>query len=97
MTDRTPTPQSISRLLAKAGFTRVEGRYTGGFSTAQIRQGEGAVRVRHWFLSMRGTDAQHRAELERYAEVITEAGYTATIDGDGRRLIVTANHEGDSQ
>ena len=48
------------------------------------------MRVRHYFLSMGAPDAQHRAQLERYAKVITEAGYAAEIDGDGRRLIVTA-------
>jgi hypothetical protein len=92
MATRTPTPQSISALLKRAGFTRADSRSDSGFAAGKIYLGEdkGAVRVRHYFSSMGTPDAQHRAQLERYAEAITEAGYAAEIDDDGRRLIVTA-------
>ena len=54
MTARTPTPQGISRLLAGRGFPHAEGRGSDGFSASRILQGDGIVRVRHWFPSAGG-------------------------------------------
>jgi hypothetical protein len=92
-TTRTPTPQGISRLLADAGFARVGDRDTEGFSAGKIYQGAGDVRVRHWFAAGGGTDAERRAHLERYALVITAAGYTAELHDGGRKLLVFAKGE----
>lgn len=93
MATKTPTPQSISALLKRAGFTRASQRGTSGFAAGKVYQGDGIVRVRHYFWSMGASDTQHRAHLERYAKAITEAGYTARIDDDGRKLTVTAETE----
>lgn len=94
MTTKPPTPQGISALLRKAGFTRSArtGRSgtCSGFRAGKVYTREGAVRVSHHFWSM-GTPAErHREELTRYAEVITAAGYRAEIQNGGRDLIVTA-------
>jgi hypothetical protein len=93
MTTKTPTASGISLLLAAAGFARVGGRDTEGFSAGKVYQGEGIVRVRHWFAAGGGTDAERRAHLERYALVITAAGYIAELHDDGRKLLVFSKGE----
>lgn len=93
MTPKTPTPQGISALLKRARFPRAAGRGTHGFSAGKIYQGSGVVRVRYWFAAGGGTDAERRAHLERYAKVITAAGYIAELHDDGRKLLVFAKGE----
>jgi hypothetical protein len=99
MTVKTPTPQAVSALLKRSGFKRSGLRSdgindTGGYAVGKVYQGEGIVRVRHYFLSMGAGMDRHRAQLERYAEVITAAGYAAELQDDGRKLIVTAKGTG---
>jgi hypothetical protein len=98
MTTKTPTPQGISALLRKAGFTRSErtgrGGYCSGYRVGKLYTRDGAVRVSHHFWSMGEPVTRHREELARYAEVITAAGYMAEIQNGGRDLIVTAGEEG---
>ena len=88
---KTPTASGISRLLAAAGFRRSErqvGGYGSGFVAAKT---EDAIRVRHRFWSMGGGDAA--PWLEKYAEVITAAGWAVRAGNDALGqpcLIVTA-------
>jgi hypothetical protein len=73
----TPTPQAISRLLARAGFTRSE-LYPKGPRRGEVRiggyhvqacTGEPAVRITYWPLLRSGL-AANRAMLVRYAEAL---------------------------
>jgi hypothetical protein len=90
---KTPTPQGISALLRKAGFTRATpGNGMFGYVASKIYAGECGVRVR--YLGLRSApDGARREQLEEYAKVISAAGYAAAIDGDGWELIVTAATE----
>lgn len=89
MTTKPPTPQTISRLLAQAGFRRaVFGRHNGG-SGFRVMAHDGAVRVGHIFWMGAGTPtSRYQIELEKYAKAIADAGYQTEITG--RDLIVTA-------
>ena len=102
MTVKPPTPQGISRLLAKAGFERstssagrIRGwrNYTEGYSAGKWDD-RGSVAVSY----SRGLRPPSEAEpirlemLVSYAEVITAAGFAVTEKRG--RLIVTAK-EGD--
>jgi len=72
---KPPTPQGVSALLKRAGFSTVYAR-------------EGAVRVKHLFWSMRATPEQHAAKLAPYAKAIAEAGWS--VETAEYELIVTA-------
>jgi len=96
MPGKTPTPQGISRLLAKAGFTRSE-LYPKGPRRGEVRIGgfhvtasitELAVLVRYWPLLSSGL-ADNRATLTRYAEALP--GYEVELRR--HELVVTARIE----
>jgi hypothetical protein len=91
-----PTPQGISRLLAKAGFTRSE-LYPKGPRRGEVRIGgfhvaasitEPAVLVRYWPLLGAGLAANH-AMLVRYTEALP--GYE--VEMRRHELVVTAKAE----
>ena len=97
MTTKPPTPQGISRLLAKAGFEKAEthrGITSEGFHVIRYRLQAGVVIVNWWPASGDEFDrAQHDAMLGSYADTLTEAGFAAYIqDEKGRpdHVIVTA-------
>jgi hypothetical protein len=94
---KPPTPQGISRLLAKAGFARAEGNSlsTGvsGYRVMKSPKDDGFVIVRYEAWSARaGRDGAVSKALERYARAIRSAGWIVTRDDHGftPRLIVTA-------
>ncbi|HLK77209.1 MAG TPA: hypothetical protein VKU77_26605 [Streptosporangiaceae bacterium] len=96
MTARNPTPQGISALLRRAGFTRsVERTRDGcsGFVVTRHPASEHAVHVRHSFFLMNADrDGNRRkAKLAAYAKTITEAGWT--VEAGEHELIVTAAPE----
>jgi hypothetical protein len=89
MTTKPPTPQGVSRLLAKAGFER---------SVFTASQGDdGSVAVTYVFAgsgfcySDRARDEAVHA-LQHYRGTLTAAGYRAVRD-DRMRLIVTAGED----
>jgi hypothetical protein len=103
MMTKPPTPQGISALLRKEGFTKSESSATAvkgwrnrsrGYRVSRAYGEDGAVHVEHETGLFRIGDAdRERAmrELERYAEVLTAHGYAVRKGGliiD--RLIVTA-------
>jgi hypothetical protein len=92
MTAKTPTPQGISALLRKAGFTKavVRRHYItcpGYHVSKPAGFPAGAVQVNHWTGSS-STFRQDREMLSRYAEAIAAAGYS--IKADDWDLIITA-------
>ena len=93
---KTPTASGISRLLASAGHARAVVKMRGGRSGYKVTEDymdRRRVRVRHQFWAMGGqSDERYRAELDRYAKTITEAGWT--VEAGTYELIVTAK-EGD--
>jgi hypothetical protein len=104
---KPPTPQGISRLLAKAGFERMTYRksrvrgmneHTAGFEVQQNRPDvpsadDGAMVT--WWATSFAHDRRVR-ELDKmlaeYAAVIERAGYAVKQDGTGW-LIVTAGED----
>jgi hypothetical protein len=87
------TPQGVSALLKKAGFTRSESAERGsacsGFVVRKDWTRDSAVRVRHQFLLM-STDrngTRRAEELARYAKAITDAGWD--VETGEYELIVT--------
>jgi hypothetical protein len=86
---RQPTPQSISALLRKAGFTRAVVRIRGGISGYRVSNADpGTVWV--WHYTMFGTRTSEAAKRAQYAETITSAGYVVEDDTGRDRLIVAA-------
>lgn len=98
MTPRTPTPQSVSALLGKAGFER------SNYGNAGVMWHEATTGYKVWksyhqdspqspFVAVmhvirrddRGEDWQRDAlaELERYAAVIRAAGWPALVRDQG--------------
>ncbi len=96
-TTRNPTPQGISALLKRAGFTRSEpmersGRNSGFLVNRDHGHG-GTVRVRHYFRMM-GADQDgsiRKEKLAAYTKTITEAGWA--VEAGEHELIVTAAPE----
>ena len=91
MTSKIPTPQGISRLLAKAGFERAVISIRGGNSGFQVtacRAREGAVKVRQYYLAGGVPMGHYRDRLRRYANAIEAAGYGTEMGT--YHLIVTA-------
>jgi hypothetical protein len=95
---KPPTPQGISRLLAKAGFERAE-TIKRGFRRGVVSKAgyhvtaqmiESAVRVRWWPL-LHHSDAETHTQLTRYADVISTAGWQVHVERLG--LIVTAGED----
>lgn len=92
MTVKQPTPQGISALLKRAGFTRSEpdgrnGRCS-GFLVSSRSSGDGA-RVRHYFRTMAGRDSSSQPQIvAAYAEAIRAAGWA--VEAKGWELAVTA-------
>jgi hypothetical protein len=87
----TPTPQGISALLRKAGFTRAVIGIRGGnsgFKVTKCRARENAVEVRQYFQLSVSSLEPYRDKLRRYAEVIEAAGYGT--EAGTYHLIVTA-------
>ena len=95
---KPPTPQGISRLLAKAGFERAEPtpyrvmgarQYTGGFHVVTDHQGS-AVRVTWWPPSHSADDAlaKNAEMLLAYGDELAEAGWTVTVKP--HKVVVTA-------
>lgn len=98
MTTKPPTPQGISRLLAKAGFEKAQDR-PGGFNSEGFhvhrRMNDRVVLVNWWADSSVDTDrAKHDNTLDSYSAVLQEAGYSTEIRLDQLSrpdyLIVTA-------
>jgi hypothetical protein len=101
MTTKPPTPQGISRLLAKAGFERAQER-SGGFNSEGFhvhrRMNDRVVLVNWWPDSSVDTDrAKHDMTLASYADVLAEAGYGTEIRntqfGRPDYVIVTAGED----
>ena len=91
MTSKAPTPQGISALLRKAGFERSDYDSRGsstGFRVTKDYGHDGAVRVRHYFLSMAPQAERRKEMLARYVKAITEAGWS--VEAGEWELIVTA-------
>jgi hypothetical protein len=95
---KPPTPQGISRLLAKAAFERAEEtpyrvmgvrQYTGGFHVVTDHQGS-AVRVTWWPPSHSADDAlaKNAEMLLAYGDELAEAGWTVTVKP--HKVVVTA-------
>ena len=78
---KTPTPQGISALLRKAGFTRAEYRKSwvarSGYQARKATRGDG-VSVEHVFLLRQSADARHAA-LAKYAEAIAADGWHVEV------------------
>jgi hypothetical protein len=76
---KTPTASGISRLLAKAGFTRAtyENGWgdRAGFVATEAGNGAG-VRVEHDTFLAHQSAERRQAMLDRYARVISEAGWS---------------------
>jgi hypothetical protein len=89
---KTPTPQGISALLRRAGFTRAISKLRGGVSGYSVSKvGFYAVEIRYSSVTMSTSNEYRYACLDRYAKAITEAGYAVEIAAAGPpRLIVTA-------
>jgi hypothetical protein len=96
MTPKSPTPQGISALLAKAGFTRaiVKASAAGcaGFAVTADRSRSDAVRVRYRSWSMVGPNSRSAERNADYAKAIRDAGWT--VDTTDYELIVTPGKEG---
>ena len=97
---KPPTPQTVSRLLAKAGFEKAEthrGITSEGFHVIRYRLQAGVVIVNWQAGSGAGFNwAQHDATLGSYADTLTEAGYSAYIRNEMGRpdhVIVTVRKE----
>ena len=88
---KQPSPQGISALLRKAGFTRAISKLRGGVSGYSVSKlGAGpAVEVRYSSVTMSTSNMYRYACLAKYAEVIADAGYTVETALDLPRLIVT--------
>jgi hypothetical protein len=71
---KPPTPQGISALLRKAGYER-------GYRVKRSPHDSDAVLVNWWADSSSLDDerAKHDQTLQRYADVINEAGYKAEV------------------
>jgi hypothetical protein len=93
MTAKPPTPQGISALLRKAGFSRSvrqgRGQASTGYDVSKS-YGDGDVVVRHNTWSMVPFPEARDAALARYAAAIEAAGYAVGRDGQFSRLIVSA-------
>lgn len=90
MNTKQPTPQAISALLRKAGFTRALNSFAmrpedAGFLVLGKVGPPGGLTVEH--VSYRGTG--HLAELNRYSAVLTSAGYRCEHSSTNS-LVVTA-------
>ena len=92
MPAKSPTPQGISRLLAKAEQTRAVVKIHGGRSGFVARAGApGEVFVNYYFMFGTGRSTERDQEMcARYAELIADAGYRATYDERMQWLVVTA-------
>lgn len=100
---RLPTPQAVSRLLAKAGFerttsspSRIKGlrNWSEGFAVEGYGHGEVFVHHVSSLIHPGERDRAHsREEEDRYAEVIRAEGYEARRAAVRRGLIVTAKTE----
>jgi hypothetical protein len=101
MIPKSPTPQSISRLLASAGYeraasspSRVKGLRNWSEGFAVEGYGYGEVFVHHVLGSFHPgeRDRAHRLEEEgRYAETIKAAGYEVRRSTVRRGLIVSSS------
>lgn len=99
---KQPTPQGISSLLRKAGFSRSESSSTAvkgwrNYSRGYVVRGSGpgTVTVRHEDGKFRPDDEDHKrsADMEtQYAEAIRVAGYAVEVREGGYfgAMIVTA-------
>lgn len=93
MTTKAPTPQAISALLKRAGFTRALNSFAvrpedAGFLVLGKVGPPGGLTVEH--VSYRG--AGHLAELHRYSAALTAAGYRCEHSSTNS-LIVTAGED----
>lgn len=92
-TTKPPTPQGISALLRKAGFTRSipSGQYWRhpGFIVRKDWADDHAVRVDYFNASGGVTQAHTDARLREYTKAITDAGWHVESGVYGA-LIVTA-------
>lgn len=89
MAAKTPAPQSVSRLLAGAGFergaSRPEEQAADGYAVIPNRPGDGIVLVAWW-----GPDEERAGMLGRYAGALEDGGYYVRQSDDGAYLVVTA-------
>ena len=94
MNTRPPTPQGISRLLAKAGFERAVIKIRGGTSGFDVHTdySTGNVKVEHYSQVSNGYS---EVKLAAYARAIADAGYEV-LKPSPRWLIVTAGPEDSS-
>lgn len=94
MTPHPPTPQGISALLKRAGFTKsVRTPRMGSSSGYQVAKDYGnlnGVAVRHITWSMNPPENIVSEWLSKYADAISAAGYAVTRPEDRDILIVTA-------
>lgn len=90
MTTKPPTPQGISRLLAKDFPRATERPARAGFSVRGPSHRPGEVLVNHWSMTYADTRQRDREALARYAEAIDNAGYTVKYNERRDGLIVTA-------
>lgn len=88
---KTPTASGISRLLAKAGYSRAIAAIRGGRAGYSVSSGpDGTVYV-EFYANTGFCSVRRRIEtLDRYASAITDAGWDYAYDIDRDRLIVTA-------
>ena len=94
MPSKTPTASSISRLLSGAGFTRAVSKLRGGVSGFSVsKAGADAVEVRYSSVTMGASNQYRYAQLAKYGEAITKAGFAVRTDLGLPRLIVTAKAE----
>jgi hypothetical protein len=93
------TPQRVSALLRKAGFSRALNGFAvhPGQTGFLVRRGhlEGVVTVEHIGL-LRRAPGGHLAELNRYAEILGRAGYRSE-QTSASTLTVTRSNEGASE
>lgn len=90
MTSQSPSPQGISALLKRAGFTQAVVKLRGGTSGFRVSAGTApggpaAVRVRHYTIF--GTRTHEGRMLAKYAAAITNAGWS--VETGEYELIVT--------
>ena len=98
---KQPTPQGISALLRKAGFTRSETRSgmirglkesSEGYRVSRYRDDQVAVQHRPGFARGAAAQVREHEKLNAYAKAIEDAGFGVQRDqvGFSTSLIVTA-------